>query len=244
MISGVILTKNSQEKIRMAIESMRFCREIIVVDDFSKDKTVKIARKLGARVYKRSLKNDFSSQRNFALSKAKFSWVFFMDSDECVGEKLGREIVERVGQEKMSGYFVYRKNYWHGKEVKYGEFGRTKLLRFAKRNAGRWKRRVHEYWEVNGECGELSNPLNHYLHKNVSEIVDVLNFQSGIHSRENIREKKQFFFIKAICFPPLKFIRNYFFWGGWRDGIHGFILAILMSFHSFLAWGESWRLRR
>jgi len=244
VISGVILTKNSQETIRTAIESLHFCEEIIVIDDFSIDETVKLAKKLGARVYKRHLKNDFSSQRNFALSKAKYSWVFFIDSDECADEMLRREIVERVGHEKMSGYFVYRKNYWHGKELKCAEFGRTKILRLAKRNAGKWKRRVHEYWDIDGECGELSSPLNHYLHKSVSGIVDVLNFQSGIHSRENIREKKQFFLVKAICFPPLKFIRNYVFWGGWRDGMHGFILAIFMSFHSFLAWSESWRLRR
>src|SRR3990172_4277046 len=95
-LSCVILTKNEEKNIKGCIEALGFCDEIVVVDDYSSDETLKKATNLGVRTYKRSLNNDFSSQRNFGLKKARGKWILFVDADERVMPELSDEIVNVI----------------------------------------------------------------------------------------------------------------------------------------------------
>ena len=92
MLSTVILTKNEEGNIKNVIESVGFTEEIIVIDDYSQDKTVDLAQKLGAKVLKRNLSKDFASQRNHGLNQAQGEWILFVDADERVTEQLSLEI--------------------------------------------------------------------------------------------------------------------------------------------------------
>ena len=92
MISAIVLAKNEADKLDCCLKSLSWCREIIVIDDFSQDKTRLIAKKHRARVFKHRLANDFSQQRNFGLEKAKFNWILFLDADEQVSPALKKEI--------------------------------------------------------------------------------------------------------------------------------------------------------
>ncbi len=69
MISVVVLTHNEEKNIKNCLEALKWCDEIIIIDDDSVDHTAAIADKNGAKVYVRSLENDFSAQRNFGLQK-------------------------------------------------------------------------------------------------------------------------------------------------------------------------------
>ncbi len=247
MLSAVILTKNEENKIAALIKSLKFAKEIIVIDDYSLDNTVSIAKKNGAIVFKHHLNEDFAAQRNYALRKAKFKWVFFVDADEFVSEALAREIVKKVNENLYSGFYLKRKGRFMGRQMKWGEwsnsqilpkFGHNKLLRLAKKDCGRWVRPVHEYWDVKGPVGELTNSLIHESDKNLKEIISSLNFQARLHSVANKKEGKKANIFKIVFYPPLKFAVNYLCKMGFRDGTHGFIHASLMSFHSFLAWSQ------
>ena len=92
MISAIVLTKNSEDSIDKCLKSLIWCDEMIILDDDSTDKTLDIAQKHKAKIFQKSLDNDFSSQRNFGLDKAKGEWVLFIDSDEVVTEDLKKEI--------------------------------------------------------------------------------------------------------------------------------------------------------
>src|SRR3972149_11239736 len=121
MISAVVITKNEEKNIERCIKSLLWCSEIVVVDDYSDDKTVKLAKKLGAKVYQHSLDNDFSEQRNFGLLKAKGDWVLFVDADEVVSAKLQKEIIKSITQNKHVGFYIKRYDVWMGKVLKHGE---------------------------------------------------------------------------------------------------------------------------
>ncbi len=71
MISVVVIAKNEENYLKRSLQSLSWCDEVIVIDDDSTDNTVKIAEKLGATVYSRSLGGNFAAQRNFGLQKAK-----------------------------------------------------------------------------------------------------------------------------------------------------------------------------
>ncbi|MEJ2348130.1 MAG: glycosyltransferase, partial [Patescibacteria group bacterium] len=96
IISSIILTRNEEEKVVSCIKCLDFCDEIIVVDDNSSDETRKLAQKLGARVYKKKLKNNFAAQRNYGLEKARGEWILFIDADERVSDKLKNEIMQTI----------------------------------------------------------------------------------------------------------------------------------------------------
>lgn len=245
MISAVVLTKNEEENIKDCLEKLTWCNEIIVVDDYSQDKTREIAKNLGAKVFRRYLNNDFAAQRNFALKKAKNDWVLFVDSDERVPKQLALEIQHVLVKDKqIQGYHLKRQDFVFSKFLKHGETAKVKLLRLAKRRAGWWVRPVHEVWQVKGRKATLKTPLLHYPHKNIAQFLKSINTYTAIHAQALFKEGQKSSFWQIFIYPTAKFFRNYLWHFGFLDGMPGFIHALLMSFHSFLVRGKLWLLHR
>lgn len=231
--SVVVLTKDSKRTLGKCLKSVSWADEVIIVDDYSTQKY-----KTKAKVFKRHLKGDWASQRNFALSKVKNDWVLFLDSDEVfVGSK------PKVSNE-FNGYYLKRRDVFWGKELKHGEVGNSRLLRLAKKGKGRWRRRVHEYWDVRGKIGTAENSILHHSHPNVEDFISKINFYAIIHTNENQKEGKRSNLIKVLFFPLLKFVDNFIIKLGFLDGTHGFVYAAVMSFHSFLVWSNLWLTRK
>lgn len=237
-ISAIILTRNEEKNIEKVINSLPFCDEVVVIDDFSQDKTVEIAEKLGAKVFKRKLGNNFSSQRNFGLEKSRGDWVLFIDADEELTKELAREIQETITKkQETSAYYIKRRDYWWGREMRFGEIRTVRdkgLIRLMRKNSGKWVNFVHEVFQTDGPVGKLNTYLNHYPHQTLAEFLQDINFYSTVRARELQKKGKQIGILEILSYPFGKFITNYFFKLGFLDGPAGFVYAFLMSFHSFL----------
>lgn len=245
MISAVVLTKNEEKNIVDCLETLTWCDEILVIDDNSEDRTLEIAQKMGAKVFVHSLSEDFSKQRNFGLSKAKGEWVLFVDADERVLPELAREIKYQIANSKnkdMNGFYIKRRDFMWGRELKHGETGNIKLLRLARKDAGRWEGMVHEQWRVNGKVGVLNNPLLHYPHQAITEFLREINFYTTLRAKELHKRGVKVQWQDIILYSKAKFIYNYFIKMGFLDGLPGLVFALLMSFHSFLVRGKLWLL--
>ena len=245
MISAIILTKNEEQNIEKCIQSVKWCDEIIIIDDGSQDTTIEIAKKYKTTIYTHPLNNNFASQRNFGISKAKNEWILFVDSDEIVTDALAFEISNAIGLKdqnlkNFNGFYIKRSEFMWGKQLKYGETGNIKLLRLGKKGFGLWKGMAHEKWQIEGSVGKLMNPLLHFPHKNISEFLKEINFYTDIRARELKNKNTKSFFWSIILYPFGKFILNYFIRRGFMDGTRGLVFAILMSFHSFLVRGKLW----
>lgn len=237
MISAVILTKNEEKNIKDCLKSLSWCDQLVVVDDFSTDSTREIAEKMGAIVYGRHLQDNFSAQRNFALSKTKGDWIFFIDADERVTPILKKEIQSTINNQQLAikAFYLKRKDKFLGKWLKHGETASVRLLRLAKKNTGKWQGNIHEVWQVKGKTKTLKHPILHDRQITISSFLKRINHYSTIRAKElfNQGEKTNLFLI--IAFPVGKFIHNYFFKLGFWDGFSGFAIAFFMSFHSLLA---------
>jgi glycosyltransferase involved in cell wall biosynthesis len=245
MISAVVLTRNEEKNIVACLESLSWCDEIIVIDDESTDKTVDLAKKHAAKVYSRSMQNDFSAQRNFGLSKATKEWVLFVDADERISSALWYEVMQYTNNpiNPYSGYFIKRVDVMWGKELKFGETGNIKLLRLAKKDLGEWSGRVHEVWKVKGKMLTLQNAMLHYPHQSVKEFLKEINFYTDIRAEELYTRKVTAVWWSVLLYPKAKFALNYFLKRGFLDGIEGLVFALMMSFHSFLVRAKLWTLR-
>ncbi len=177
MISAVVLVKNQSEQLKRCLNSLLWCDEIIVIDDYSTDDSLTIARQMGARVFQRNLNNNFSEQRNFGVSKAKNQWVIFVDADEIVSPALATEVHQHISQflSTANGFFIKRTDYLWGRRLAHGEVGEKKLLRIGKRGKGEWVGSVHEEWKIFGEIDIFQNELSHYPHQSIREFLSEIN---------------------------------------------------------------------
>ncbi|MDO8621281.1 MAG: glycosyltransferase family 2 protein [Candidatus Levybacteria bacterium] len=248
MTSAVVLTKNEENNIIDCLESLSWCDEIIVVDDFSQDRTIEIINSLKNKkiaVFRHALNENYSKQRNFGLSKAKYEWILFVDADERIPLSLRDEILKATSRrDNYDGYFIKRKDFIWGKELRYGETGNIKLLRLVKKGKGEWSGHVHERWETEGAVGQLNFSLMHYPHQTITEFLREINFYTEIKAKELFDSGIKTSWLSIILYPKAKFILNYFLRLGFLDGIQGLIVAIFMSFHSFLVRSKLWKLRQ
>ena len=249
MLSAVLIVKNEEQKVEKAVQSLSFCDEIVIVDDHSNDNTVKIIDRIDpkAKIVERALNSDFSTQRNFGLSLAKGDWVLFVDADEIVTSELAKEIKNelRMGNVNgVSGYFIKRKDFFLGRWLNHGETGDIKLLRLARKGTGKWEGKVHERWKITGKTESLQNYLLHYSHNNLNDLTSKISFYSTIRARELLHQGGKSSWLQIIGYPFGKFLLNYFWRLGFLDGMPGLLMAIEMSFHSFLVRSKLYLLTR
>lgn len=242
-ISAVILTKNSERTLRRCLESVSFADELIVIDDNSTDDTVNIAKSVKAKIFEQKLDGDFSKQRNLGISKASGEFVFFVDSDEFVSKELASEIQSSLKESPdTDGFLFKRHDIFLGRTLTHGEIGAVRLMRLGRKGKGVFEGAVHEVWKINGHIKEFQSPLLHYSHESVGSFIEDINVYSTIRAQELYENGEQSRFGDVVVFPAGKFLINMFYKKGFLDGIEGLIVAILMSFHSFLVRGKLWKL--
>lgn len=244
MISAVVLTKNEETNIADCLKTLKWCDEILVIDDNSTDATREIAKLHGANVIIHELTDDFSRQRNFALSQTKGEWILYIDADERVPAALASELQASAKNSTYNGFSLKRIDLMWNKKLLYGETGKKTFIRFGKKNAGIWHGKVHEVWSIKGSVGTCNKSLTHYPHQTLDEFLGKINFYTTLRSQELFEQNTHANFLSILAYPIGKFFVDYIIKQGFRDGTAGIILAILMSFHSFLVRGKLWLLWR
>lgn len=244
MITAVVLTHNEEKNIMDCLESIKWCDQIIVIDDDSKDLTRELAEKEKVEVVRESLDGNFSKQRNIGLERAKNDWVLHVDADERITDSLRYEIQSVISDpmNPYSGFTIKRRDIMWGKELRHGEAGGFFLLRLAKRDAGKWEGLVHERWKIKGKIGKLKNSLQHFPHPTIAQFLTEVNLYTDIRSRELYEKGIRANFLSIFLYTKAKFFQNYIIKRGFLDGIPGIISAVMMSFHSFLVRGKLWLL--
>lgn len=238
MLTGIVLAKNEEQNIAKCLESLKFCDELIVVDDNSSDSTVKIAKKLGAKIYEHALNNDFAAQHNWILEQIKSTWVLFVDADEIVSSELATEIKKAIEDIQYKGFFIKRSDFMWGRQLKYGDLLGAKVLRLARHGAGYWRGQVHEHWKVEGKIGNLKNSLQHYPHANLVEFLQHINYYSTLKADEFYSKGRKTSVWEIVLAPIFKFKVLYFLKLGFLDGTAGFIHAMTMAFYVFMVSGK------
>ena len=244
-LTAVILTKNEEKNIENCLNSLVFCDEVIVVDDFSEDKTIEIVHKFdkNIKVIQRKLNNDFAEQRNFGLIKSRNEWILFVDADEVVTNELKSEI-QNLNFQKES-YSIKRRDYFWNQELKYGEIKKVRdqgIVRLVKKSSGTWMGDVHEVFHTSKITGKLNSFLDHHPHQTLKEFINDVNRYSDIRSQELFDRGVKTNIFQIIFLPSGKFIYNYIFNLGFLDGAAGFTYSFMMSFHSFLVRSKLYQL--
>ena len=243
-ITAIIPTRNEQDYLPGAVQSIAFADEILVVDAGSTDRTVAIAREHGASILNREF-DDFSSQKNYAIEQAKHNWILVLDADERVSNELGKEIREAVQRaEEEVGFYVYRSFYFKGRRIRHGGWQTDKVVRLFRKDRCRYDGKlVHEQVQAEGKLAYLNNKLDHYSYRSFDHYASKLNQYAGLQAKELYRRNKRVTLFHLLIKPPFRFFVHYVIRMGFMDGIPGFILAAQHSFGVFTRYAKLWILR-
>ena len=139
---------------------MLFADEILLVDSFSKDRTVEIAAKYPVTVLQREYFGS-AAQKNWALDRVQNDWVLIIDADERVPEALAREILILLATAPAAnGFYIRRENVFIDKVIRHSGWSTDKVVRLFRRDKGRYpNRRVHADLEIEGAVPVLQEPL-------------------------------------------------------------------------------------
>ena len=238
-LSVTIISLNEEEHIRRAIESAGWADEVIVVDSGSSDRTVEIARGLGAKVIHHTWPG-YGQQKNFAQEQASHDWVLNIDADEVIPPELAGEITEAMdgvnsGKTRAHGFYFPRKTFYLGRWIRHGGWYPNHLVRLANRRHASWTEpNVHEDLQVKGPVLPLRNALLHYAFSSIQDqILTNLRF-SQLGSEELRKRGRRPSIIRLLVKPIGKFLETYVLKRGFLDGIAGLIIAVNAAHSIFL----------
>ncbi len=239
-VSVVVITKNEEKNIEDTLKSIKDFEDIAVVDSFSEDRTVEICRKYTHRVYQHEWQG-YAKQKQMAVDYAEKPWVLILDADERVTPKLKSEITEKIKNASFSGFYIPRKNFFLDKWIRHGGWRPDYTLRLFRKDVSYVEQReVHEKVVVNGPLGYLKEPLEHYTYRTITDYIKKMENYSMLSAKELCNKKSTPSILSMLLNPVFVFTKMFFLRQGFRDGVHGFMLAILYSFYTFLKYAKAW----
>lgn len=241
-ISFVIITKNEEKRLEPCLQSIKdLADEIVVVDAESRDNTVKVAEKYKARVFKRSWTN-YSDQKNFANSRAKFPWIFSIDADERLSPQLQEELLElKNNQEEPAeaAFSVPRLTFYLGRWIRHSGWYPDRKIRLFRRDLARWVGEyVHESLEVDGPIGKLKGHLYHFTYDCLAEHLNRINLYTALAAKELYARQKKCRWYHLMILPFCRFLKSYFLQAGFRDGFPGLVISVLNGYMVFIRYAK------
>jgi len=243
-LSVVIIAKNEEKNIGDCIESVMWAQEIIVVDDESSDRTVEIAKRLGAKVFNRRMDNE-GKHRNWAYAQATNEWILSLDADERVTDELRDEIIAMIPKAEHPTYTIPRRNcigdYW----VKYGgQYPAAQRRLFKKGFFSYEEVGVHpRAFVTGGHRGHLTKDMIHYSYRDFEHFLRKLNGQTTLEAHKWIQTNREVTFGRALWRAIDRFFRAFLRKKGYKDGLIGFMFAIFASFYQIASYAKYWEMK-
>lgn len=245
-LSALIITRNEAVNIQSCLESVGWVDEIVVVDAMSDDDTVEISRRFTDKVHLNPWRG-FPAQRNFGLERTTGQWILILDADERVTPALRDEIVAcitRADQNVVVAYQIPRRNYFFGRWLRWGGAYPDLQRRLFKRGFIRYDETTLDTPIVGGASGILRNPIDHLTGLSIHQRLSKIDAETGVKAREIIARRGAVGWSDLTLRAPIAFLKVYLLKQGFRDGMHGFVYALLCSFHTFARYAKAWELGR
>lgn len=247
-ISLVIITKNEEKYIHECILSARdVVDEVIILDEFSTDKTKDIVTELGAQYYTEAFRG-FGEQKRRAVELASHDWILSLDADEQLSEELKKSIIHWKNNPRSEQAFSFnRLNYYCGKPIKYCGWYPDRKIRFWNKKHGNWnKNKVHESVEMNKDTKEgiLKGNLIHFTINSVEDHINRTNRYTSLQADKHLKKSDFILYFKLFFNPIFNFFKIYFLKLGILDGYHGFLIAKISAMGHFWVYAKALEKKR
>ena len=244
-IAAVVITKNEQRNIDACLRSVRWADEVIVVDACSEDGTPEIAKRHTDKVFIRHWPG-FGPQKNYGLDQATADWILIVDADERVPDVLRDEIIATIGQPVApAGFEIPRRNFFYGRWIRGGGMFPDYQLRLFKRHAGRYDDvLLHEHLRLEGDVARLTFPLDHYSMPTVADHVRKTMRYTTLGAQEKLKTRTTVSALDLAGSHVATIVRTLLLRRGYRDGVHGVVIALFAGMHTFVKYAKAWDMLR
>lgn len=239
------MTYNEEANIGRCLKSVEgIGDEIVILDSYSTDRTVEIARGFGARIEQCPF-DSYVSQKTRLIKLAEFDWVLTIDADEYLSPELKSSILTAKSNLVFDGYTSNRRNKIGDQWINHGNWYPDRKIRFFdRRKVFITGKDPHDVMQpvANARIGHLHGDLMHLADENISSLnltierystraADAL-FQSGKHSK----------LWRMIFKPGARFLIAYLLKLGFLDGYYGWMIARSEMHYVWLREVKLWEL--
>ncbi|HMR93108.1 MAG TPA: glycosyltransferase family 2 protein [Chitinophagaceae bacterium] len=247
-ISVVIITYNEEKNIGRCIDSVRpVADEVVVLDSFSSDDTVAIAKSKGARVYQQPFAG-YVSQKNKVLEMASCDYVLSLDADEELSDELCQSILNLKSRRFVfHAYVMNRRNKYCGRFIRHGTWYPDRKIRLFEKNTLRWGGPdVHEKIILPPRMAvyPLKGDLLHYTFESVSDHKKNNDKYSTIAARSLYKSGKRISPLKIAASPAWAFINSFILRLGFLDGYRGLVIACQQARYHYYKYAKLYKLQK
>ena len=237
-LSLCVITRDAAGEIADCLASATFAAEVVVVDSGSRDDTVEIARRCGARVIVRDWPG-FGVQKNFAVGAAAHDWVLCLDADERVTPGMAASIADAMAAPRAGAYAFARRNRFLGRWLAHGEGYPDWNVRLFDRRRARWSEdAVHEHVIAGGQVARLSGDLLHASAESLDAYLAKQNRYTSLQAVEMHARGERAGVVRMVVSPLARFVRFYVLKLGFLDGVAGLVHIAIGCQNSFLKYAK------
>ncbi len=243
-LSVVVTTLDNAATLERCLASAAWADEIVVLDSGSRDATLEIAKKYTSRIHAQTFAG-YSAQKQRAIDLAAHDWVLLLDADEALGGGSRAAIEAALIDPQMAGFRLPRREqmFWTFQHA----LSRTNAhLRLIDRRRCRMNDvPVHAAPQTDGPTRTLrAATFLHYGEPDIATKVDKINAYSSGLVADKLRRRQRFVSARMLFYPPVFFVRQYFFKRYFLNGWAGFISAATGAFYVFLKYAKLYEARR
>jgi len=237
-LSLCVITRDAAAEIADCLASAPFAGEVVVVDSGSRDDTVEIARRRGARVIERAWPG-FGAQKQFAVGAATHDWVLCLDADERVTPELATSIAREMEAPRAAAYALARRNRFLGRWLAHGEGYPDWNLRLFDRRRARWSEDpVHEHVLAEGLVIRLRGDLLHASAESLDDYLAKQNRYTTLQAAAMHARGERAGLARLVLSPLVRFARFYVLKLGFLDGVAGLVHIAIGCQNSFLKYAK------
>lgn len=248
-LSIAMIAMNEEANLPRTLESVRWADEIIVVDSGSRDRTIEIAERFGAKTSYHAF-GGHGEQKNVALDLCTCDWIFLLDADEVLTPGLQAEVQALLeGEPRYGAYWIPRLNLYFGKWIRHGGFYPDHKLRLFRRGAARLSEGVgpHSTPLFDGPRGKLRGDMLHYAYPTLEIYLEHMQRYSNeiaqlLYAKGRVSKSWPAFVWNCVLNPVATFLYNYFFRLGFLDGREGLLLHLNHSVYIHWKFIKAWTL--
>jgi len=245
-LSACVITFNNERTLDRCLESLAFADELVVLDSFSTDRTVAIARVRASRFEQQAFKG-FRDQYNDCIAMSRHDWVLVVDADEVVSEGLRKaiqDVVARDGDPNVAGYRIAHRTWFMGRWIRHGAWAHDSKIRLIRRGQGRFVGGLHTALQQDGSEKTLPGVVDHFSFADIADLQEKHNRYTTIAAGEAFAAGQRPSLRRMLGNSLFRFLRGYLLQGGFLDGVPGLVVAVSTAWYVFVREAKLWELCR
>jgi len=244
-LTVIVPTFNEEGNIRRCLESVAWADDIFVVDSFSTDRTLEIAREFTDHVVQHEYANS-ATQKNWAIPQVASDWIMVVDADERVTPELQARIQGILADgTEFDGFYVKRMTVFFGKLIRHCGWHKDYLIRLWRNGRGRYEDlAVHADVAMDGSVGTIEEFLLHDTYASFQDYLEKFGRYTTWSASDLHRQGTRATLVNLALRPAWRFFRVFVLRHGFLDGKHGLLLCALAAFSVFMKYAKLWDRRR